>query len=138
VFDGKSLAWPGVKDPRFWEPVIRQLLHPSPAETTFLAASAKQPSPASDDLVSKGIQRSPVCWHCVVPEVARDNLLQPSRLLGDWLMHSPSQLPSDLFEFRLHAIASGPPLEEEFPSTRLAAYEREPEEMSDPTFPRLD
>jgi hypothetical protein len=37
-------------------------------------------------------QRSSVGRHCVVGEEASDDLLDPSPLLGDWLMHPPSQL----------------------------------------------
>jgi hypothetical protein len=36
VPDGKSLVRPRVKDPRFREPVVSQLCHPSPLEVTLL------------------------------------------------------------------------------------------------------
>jgi hypothetical protein len=110
VLDGKSLVWPGVKDPWLWEPVISKLLHPIPVETTLFAAASKCRPPALNDLGSEGIQRSPVRWHCVVCEIARNDLFQPSPLFWDCLVHPLPQLAPDLFELRLPAIAPGPPL----------------------------
>ena len=134
VFDGESLVWPRVEDSRLWEPVVRQLLHPSPDDVTFLAAATKCAPPAVDDSESECAQCSPVRWHCVVLEVARNDLSQPFPLLGDWLVHSPPQFPSNLAEFSLHAVATGSPFQEELSPERLAADESESQEMSDPTF----
>ena len=89
VPDGETLVGPGVSDPRLWEPVVRHLHHSSPVELSLLAASAECPAPAFGDLGSKGSQRSPVGWHCVVVEEAGDDLLQPFTLFGYRLMHSP-------------------------------------------------
>jgi hypothetical protein len=119
VFDGESLVWPRVEDSRLWEPVVRQLLHPSPGDVTFLAAATKCAPPAVDDSESECAQCSPVCWYCMVPEVARNDLFQPFPLLGDWLVHSPPQFPSNLAEFRLHAIATGSPFRRNFPRSDL-------------------
>ena len=58
-------------------------------------------------------------------------------LLGDWLVHSPPQFPSNLAEFRLHATATGSPFQEELSPERLAADESESQEMLDPTFPGI-
>src|SRR5450755_3314736 len=72
-----------MKDSRLWEPVVRQLRHSSPGETAFLTASAECPAPAFGDLGSKGSQRIPVGWDCVVVEEAGDDLLQPFTLFGE-------------------------------------------------------
>src|SRR6516225_6743742 len=72
VPDGETLVGPGMKDSRLWEPVVRQLRHSSPGKTAFLTASAECPAPAFGDLGSKGSQRSPVGWDCVVVEEAGD------------------------------------------------------------------
>ena len=110
-----------MKDSRLWEPVVSQLRHSSPGEIAPLAASAESPAPAFGDFGSKGSQRSPVGWHCVIVEEASDDLLQPFTLLGYRLMHPPSQFPRNLLDLRLYAVATGPPLEEEFTPSRLAA-----------------
>src|SRR5215467_6045194 len=121
VPDGETLIGPGMKDSRLWEPVVRQLRHSSPGETAFLTASAECPAPAFGDLGSKGSQRIPVGWDCMVVEEAGDDLLQPFTLFGYRLMHPPSQFPRNLLDLRLHAVATGFPLEEEFAPSRLAA-----------------
>jgi hypothetical protein len=90
VPDGETLVGPGMKNSRLWEPIGSQLLHSSPGETAFLAASAECPTPAFDDLGTKGSQRSPIGRHCVVVEEAGDDLLQPFTLFGYRLMHPPS------------------------------------------------
>src|ERR1700692_4033944 len=74
VPDGETLVGPGMKDSRLWEPVVRQLRHSSPGEIALLAASAECPAPAFGDLGSKGSQRIPVGWDCVVVEEAGDDL----------------------------------------------------------------
>ena len=103
VFDVEALRGPRVKDARLWEPVVSQLRHLSPGEIAFLAASAKCPTPALGDPGSKGSQRSPVCWHCVVVEETGDDLPQPFALFGDRLMHPPSQFPCNILDLRLQA-----------------------------------
>jgi transposase len=129
VPDGETLVGPGMKDSRLWEPVVRQLRHSIPGEAAFLTASAECPAPAFGDLGSKGSQRIPVGWDCVVVEEAGDDLLQPFTLFGYRLMHPPSQFPRNLLDLRLHAVATGPPLEEEFAPSRLAADKGHTEEV---------
>jgi hypothetical protein len=51
--------------------------------------------------------------HGVVREEATHNLRQPSSLLGDGLVHPPSQLLLDFAELYPHAITPGSPFEEE-------------------------
>ena len=129
VPDGETLVGPGVNDPRLWEPVVRHLHHSSPVEISLLAASAECPAPAFGDLGTKGSQRRPIGRHCVVVEEAGDDLLQPFTLLGYRLMHPPSQFPRNLLDLRLHAVATGPPLEEEFAPSRLTADESHTEKV---------
>src|SRR5271163_2207241 len=118
-----------MKDSRLWEPVVSQLRHSSPGEIALLAASAECPAPAFGDLGSKGSQRSPVGWDRVVVVEAGDDLLQPFALFGYRLMHPPSQFPCNLLDLRLHAVATGPPLEKEFAPSRLAADEGHAKEI---------
>src|SRR5947208_9966638 len=51
-------------------------------------------------------------------------------------MHSPSQFPRKLLDLRLHAVATGFPLEEEFAPSRLAADEGHTEEVEGLPRPR--
>src|SRR6266436_9304566 len=86
---------------------------------------------------------SAVGWHCVVVEEAGDDLLQPFTLFRDRLMHPPSQFPCNILDLRLHAVATGPPLEEESAPSRLAAYEGHAEEVeglrfAEPTLLAVD
>jgi hypothetical protein len=61
----------------------------------------------------------------MVREEAGNDLLQPSPLLRDRLMHSPSQFVLNLPKLRAHAVPPGLPLEEETPLAGLAADECE-------------
>ena len=67
--------------------------------------------------------------HCVVVEVAGNDLPQPFPLLRDRLMHAPSQLLLDLPKLRPHAVAPGLPLDEELALAGLAADEGEAQEV---------
>jgi len=60
----------------------------------------------------------------VVVEVAGDDLLQPSSLLGNRLMHAPSQFLFDGLQLCLHAIPPGLPFDLEFAPTSFAADKR--------------
>jgi hypothetical protein len=46
-------------------------------------------------VVPECFQRLPVGRDGVIGEEAPDDLLKPSPLLGDWLVHAPSQYQSD-------------------------------------------
>src|SRR5260370_40282134 len=69
-----------------------------------------------------------VCRHRVVVEVAVDDLLQPSSLLGNWLMHAPSQFLFDGLQLCLHAVPPGLPFDLEFAPTSSAADKGEAQE----------
>jgi hypothetical protein len=61
---------------------------------------------------AEGHERVPARWHCMVREVASNDLPQPLALLGNWLVHPPPQLLLYLLDLCPHAVASGFPLEE--------------------------
>src|ERR1700730_17239693 len=70
-----------------------------------------------------------------------DDLLDPSPLLRDWLMHPPSQLVLDLPKRCPHAIAPRYPLHEELPTAVAFTDEGKAEEvegfrLSEPTLSR--
>ena len=83
MFNGESLAWPGVEDPRSWEPVVRYLRDPVPGCLVLLAAVPKRAPPEVGDVETEGRECMTVRRHCVVREVANDDLPQPLALLGD-------------------------------------------------------
>jgi hypothetical protein len=64
----------------------------------------------------------------VVVEVAGDDLLQPSSLLGNRLMNAPSQFLFNGLQLCLHAIPPGLPLDLEFAPTSFAADKGEAQE----------
>src|SRR5215471_20782161 len=68
VCDGKALIGPGMKDTRFWEPLVNQPGHASPVETRQLAASGEHPMPAFGDLGPECHEHSTVRRYCVVIE----------------------------------------------------------------------
>jgi hypothetical protein len=129
VFDGEALARPGVKDAGFWEEVVGQLLDPFPGEAILLAAPPKRAPPEAGNMEPEGRKCREVCRHCVVSKEAGDDLPQPRSLHWDGLMHSLPQFAFYLLELGRHAIASGLPLEEEVPSARFTAEEREAQEV---------
>src|SRR5207342_1181873 len=65
----------------------------------------------------------------VIGKEPGDNLPQPSPLLRDRLMHSPSQLVLNSSERRAHAVPPAFPLELEMALVGLAADEREAQEV---------
>jgi hypothetical protein len=56
VCDGKAIARPGMKDARFWEPVVRQLRHSCPREPILLAATPQRTPPKIGDMVPERVQ----------------------------------------------------------------------------------
>src|SRR6516225_4119504 len=129
VGDGKAVARPRVEDDRFWEPGVRQPRHPCPGDPILVAATPQRAPPKVSDMVPEHVQCARVGRHCVVVEVAADDPSQPPPLLGDRLVHAPSQRLLDLPQLRLHAVPSGLPLELEFARAGLAADEGEAQEV---------
>jgi hypothetical protein len=118
-----------MKNLRLRKPVGGQTVHPLPRETILLATPTQRVQPDAFHMIGECPQCSAVGWHCMVGEETSDHLLDPTPLLGDWTMHSPSQLLLDLPERRLHAIAPCDPLHEELPTAIAFADEGEAEEV---------
>ena len=128
-----------MKDLRLRKPVGGQAVHPLPREAILLAAPTQRAQPNAFHMIVESSQCRAIGWHCMVGEEASDHLLDPSPLLGDWTMHSPSQFLLDLPERRPHAITPCDPLHEELPTAVAFADEGEAEEVeglrfSEPTL----
>src|SRR5215831_12490541 len=80
VCNGEALIRPRMEDTRFGEPVVNQLVHPSPGEIGLLTASVEYPMPASGDLGPEHCECPSVHGHRVVVEVAADDMPQPPSL----------------------------------------------------------
>ena len=65
----------------------------------------------------------------MVGEIASDNLLQPSSLFGDWLVHPLPQFSFNLPERCPHTVASGLPLKQKIALARFSANEGETKEV---------
>src|SRR6516165_3450685 len=70
-----------------------------------------------------------VGWHCVIAEVATNDVPQPFPLIGEWLVHALPQLLFDHPQLRPHAISPGLPFDLEFALAGLAADEGEAQEV---------
>jgi hypothetical protein len=137
VHDGEAPVRIRMKDSRLRKPVGGETVHPPPRETVLLAAPTQRTQPNAFHMIVECRQCSAVGWHCMVGEEASDHLLDPSPLLGDWAMHSPSQFLLDLPERRPHAIAPCDPLHEELPTAVAFADEGEGVEPSTQRSARL-
>ena len=73
-------------------------------------------------------QRSTVCRHRVIVEVAGDDLLQPLSLFWNRLVHTPPQFLFDGLQLDPHAIPSGLPFDLEFTPASFATDEDEAQE----------
>src|SRR4029077_4080582 len=82
--------------------VVSQLRHPLPRGGVLLATPPKAASPQTRHVVAEGAQRRTVSRHGVVGEEPSDDLLQPAPLIGDRLMHPPSQLFLNFLELCPH------------------------------------
>src|SRR6476646_7036048 len=72
-------------------------------------------------MVPEHVQCPRIGRHCVVVEVAADDVPQPLSLFGDWLMHAPPHLRFDHLELRMHAVSPGFPFDLEFALPRCFA-----------------
>src|SRR3954453_18705255 len=128
VFDGKTLIWPGVKDPGLGEVVVGYFQDPFPRRSVLLASAPERTPPQADDMEPEGSECLDVGRHRVVGEVAGDDLLQPVPLFRDRLVQSPPHLLLDLLELCRHAVAAGFPVDPEVAPSRGAAEEGETQE----------
>src|ERR1700684_1240266 len=127
--DGETFAWPGMKDARFWQPVVCDLLDLVPGGAILVAAPLKGASPKIDDMVTEGRQGARVGRHCMVVEEARDDLSEPFALFGDGIVHALSQFHLDLLELGPNAVAAGLSLSLEIPGAGFAADVGEAQEV---------
>src|SRR5215204_4686074 len=118
-----------MKDFGFRKIGLGNRLHPLPGDIALLAATAEYVPPSPSDLVPEDDQCMPVGRHRMVVEVAFDHLHQPFPLRGDALMHALPQGLLDLLELAPHSIPAGLPLDQELAPPRLAADEREAQEV---------
>src|SRR6516164_3046940 len=114
VCDGEAIARPRMKDDRFREPGLRPLRHPYPRDAILVAATPQRAPPEVDDMVPEHGQCTGVGWHCVIAEVATNDVPQP-------LFDHP--------QLRPHAISPGLPFDLEFALAGLAADEGEAQEV---------
>src|ERR1700730_7451814 len=129
VCDGEALARPRMEDDRFRKPVVRQLRHPCPRDPILLAATPQRTPPEVGDMVPEHVQCPRIGRHCVVVEVAANDVPQPFPLNWDRLVHAPPHLLFDHLELRPHAVAPGLPYDLEFALASLAADEGEAQEV---------
>src|SRR2546421_4937408 len=129
VFDGETRVRIRMKDSRLGNPVGGQPVHSRPREAILLAAPPQRSQPDALHIVVECSQRDAIRWHRVVCEEASDHLLDPSPLLGDWLVHPPSQPLLDLPELGPHAITPCDPLDEELPTAVAFTDEGKAEEV---------
>ena len=88
-------------------------------------------------MVPEHMQCTSIGWHCVVVEVAVDDVPQPFPLCGDRLVHAPPHFLFDHLELRSHAVPSGLPFDLEFSRTGFAADEGEAQELEGLRFAEL-
>src|ERR1700732_2734233 len=129
VCDGKAIARPRLEDNRFWKPGVHQLRHPFPRHPILLAATPQRASPEVGDMVPEHMQCMSIGWHCMIVEVAVDDVAQPFSLNRDRLVHAPPHLLFDHLELRSHAIRPGFPFDLEFTRAGLTADEGEAQEV---------
>src|SRR5215813_2066359 len=82
VCDGEAIARPRMKDDRFREPGLRPLRHPYPRDAILVAATPQRAPPEVDDMVLEHGQCTGVGRHCVIAEVATNDVPQPFPLSG--------------------------------------------------------
>ena len=114
---------------RFREPLVNQLLHPSPVEFLHIAASGKDPMPTLGDLGSEYRECPKVGRDCMIIEVASNDVPQPLPLYRDRLVHALPHRRFDHPQLRLQAVTPGLPLKLEFALTGFTADEGEAEEV---------
>jgi hypothetical protein len=108
---------------------LGQPRHPPQSRLVLLAAPLERTSPYVDDMVAKGRERVDVGGHGVVIEEPARDPSQPLALFWDRLVHAPSQRLLDFQQLGPHAVASAFPVDQELAGARLAADEREAQEM---------
>src|SRR5262244_3736970 len=107
VCDGEAIARPRMKDDRFREPGLRPLRHPYPRDAILVAATPQRAPPEVDDMVLEHGQCTGVGRHCVIAEVATNDVPQPFPLSGrGWCMrcHSSSLIIRNFARMRSRRV----------------------------------
>jgi hypothetical protein len=118
-----------MKDVRFREPLVDQLLYPFPRDAIPLPAPPEHAKPEMGDVVMEPCKCATIRRHRMIVEVACNDLLQPLALFGNWLMHPLSQFLLNLLKLSLHAVPPGLPLDQEVTAPGFAADEGKPQEV---------
>src|SRR5260370_28954454 len=92
-------------------------MHSLPREAVLLATPPQRAQPDALHIIVECSQCSAVSRHGMIGEEASDHLLEPSPLLGDRLVHAPSQFLLDPPERCPHAIAPCCSFDKELPTT---------------------
>src|SRR6476620_4340554 len=80
-------------------------------------------------MVPEHVQCPRIGRHCVIVEVAANDVPQPFSLKWDRLVHAPPHLRFDHLELRMHAVSPGFPFDLEFAMPSLAADASEAQEV---------
>src|SRR6202142_1254133 len=91
-------------------------MHSLPGEAVLLATPPQRAQPDALHVIVECSQCRAVGRHGMIGEKASDPLLEPSPLLGDRLVHAPSQFLLDPPERWLHAIAPCCSFDKELPT----------------------
>src|SRR5262245_53746507 len=118
-----------MKDDRFREPGLRPLRHPYPRDAILVAATPQRALPEVDDMVPEHGQCTGVGRHCVIAEVATNDVPQPFPLIREWLVHALPQLLFDHPQLRPHAVPPGLPLDQEVTRRDLPLMKVNPKKL---------
>jgi hypothetical protein len=73
-----------MENDRFREKVVRQLRHPCPRDPILLASTPKRAPPEASHMMPEHGKCTRIGRHCVIVEVATEDLPQPFPLVGDY------------------------------------------------------
>ena len=127
--DDQTLVGVRVADGGCGQPMRNQAMHSTPAQATALTAAAQRAMPQSSHLVTECPQPRAVAWHAEVPAMPSHHRAQVLALLGDGVMHAPSEFELDRLEFGSQAFGTRQPQDHEVALPRVPAAMREPEEV---------
>src|SRR5213596_820014 len=127
--DDQTLVRVRVADVRNRKPMRNQAKHSTPAQVFGLAAAAQRAVPQSSDLEAEYAQPCSVVGHAEVAGMSGHHRPQVRALLGNGVVHAPSELELDRLEFGSQAFGTRKPQNHELALSRLRTAVREPEEV---------
>src|SRR6218665_1170766 len=107
--DDQTRAGVRVVDSDGWQPHSEQSMHALHVQMFLLAAPHQRAVPQPSDLPSEGLHPRPVAGHGEVARMSAHHRPQVRALLGDGLVHAPSQLLLDRQQLGAQALAAGQP-----------------------------